>query len=102
MRIEFLAAAQSEFEVAINYYDEQRAGLGGEFAYEIKQALERIRHYPNSWSSLNLRVRRCQVKRFPYSVMYEARSEILIIVAIQHHHQRPEGWRTRISYVIFI
>jgi hypothetical protein len=97
MRIEFLAAAQSEFEVAIDYYDEQRAGLGVEFADEIEQAMERIRHYPSAWSSLGSRVRRCHVNRFPYSVIYEARSEVLIIVAIQHHHKKPESWRARMS-----
>ena len=97
MKTEFLAAAQSEFEEAIDYYDKQRVGLGLEFQGEVQQALDRIRHYPQAWSSLSSRVRRCQVNRFPYSVIYEARSELLIIVAIQHHHQKPKSWRARIE-----
>lgn len=96
MKISFLGAAQSEFDDAIDYYDEQRSGLGFEFAEEVEQALERINHYPEAWSPLSPRVRRCLVNRFPYSVIYEVRSEIIIIVAIQHHHQKPESWRSRV------
>jgi len=96
MKISFLDAAQSEFDDATDYYEEQRSELGFEFAEEVEQALERINHYPEAWSPLSPRVRRCLVNRFPYSVIYELRSEIIIIVAIQHHHQKPESWRSRV------
>lgn len=97
MKLSFLDAAQSEFDDAINYYDQRSLGLGFEFAEEVEQALQRIDHYPKAWSPLSWRVRRCVVNRFPYSVIYEIRSEIIIIVAIQHHHQEPESWRSRIN-----
>jgi plasmid stabilization system protein ParE len=96
MKISFLDAARSELDDAIDYYEERRSGLGFEFAEEVEQALERINHYPEAWSPLSLRVRRCIVNRFPYSVIYENRSEIIIIVAIQHHNQKPESWRSRV------
>ena len=96
MKIDFLDAAKSEFEDAVDYYDEQRFGLGLEFEEELEQALERIDHYPEAWSPLSSRVRRCVLNRFPYSVIYEIRSEIIIIVAIQHHHKEPESWRSRV------
>ena len=96
MKIDFLDAAQSEFADAIAYYDEQRFGLGLEFEEKVAQALERINHYPEAWSALSSRVRRCILNRFPYSVIYEIRSEIIIIVAIQHHHKKPESWRSRV------
>jgi len=97
MKIRVLDAAQSELEDTIDYYDEQRPGLGFEFAEEVEQALERINHYPEAWSPLSPRVRRCLVNRFPYSVIYEVRSELLIIVAIQNHHRKPESWRSRVK-----
>jgi plasmid stabilization system protein ParE len=97
MKISFLDAAQFEFDDTIDYYDEQQPGLGFEFAEEVEQALERINHYPEAWSPLSLRVRRCLVNRFPYSVIYEVRSELLIIVAIQNHHQEPDSWRSRVK-----
>ena len=96
MKIDFLYAAKSEFDDAIDYYDEQRFGLGLEFEEEVEQALERIDHYPEAWSPLSSRVRRCTLNRFPYSVIYEVRSEIIIIIAVQHHHKEPESWRSRV------
>lgn len=96
MNIDFLDAAKSELDDAIDYYDERRFGLGLEFSEELEQALERIDHYPEAWSQLSSRVRRCVLNRFPYSVIYEIRSEIIIIVAIQHHHKEPESWRSRV------
>ena len=64
MKTRFLDAARSELEDTIEYYDEQRPGLGFEFAEAIEQALERIYHYPEAWSLLSPRVRRCLVNRF--------------------------------------
>jgi plasmid stabilization system protein ParE len=96
MKIDFLDAAKSELDDAIDYYDEQRWGLGLELEEELEQALERIDHYPEAWSQLSSRVRRCVLNRFPYSVIYEIRSQIIIIVAIQHHHKEPESWRSRV------
>ncbi|HYN23557.1 MAG TPA: type II toxin-antitoxin system RelE/ParE family toxin [Pyrinomonadaceae bacterium] len=97
MKISFLLPAQTEFEEAMEYYDEQRTGLGIEFSGEVGQALDRISHYPEAWSQLSSRIRRCLVNRFPYSVIYEVRSELLIIIAIQHHHRKPESWRARVT-----
>ncbi|MEP6719519.1 MAG: type II toxin-antitoxin system RelE/ParE family toxin [bacterium] len=95
MKISFLDAAQSELDDAIDYYDETRSGLGLGFAEEVEQ-VKRITHYPEAWAQLSSRVRRCIISRFPYSVIYQSRSEIIVVVAIQHHHQEPESWRTRV------
>jgi len=62
MKIRFLDPAQSEFDEAIDYFEERRSGLGFEFAQEVEQALERIAYYPEAWSPLSLRIRRCVIK----------------------------------------
>jgi ParE toxin of type II toxin-antitoxin system, parDE len=95
MNAKFLAPAQVEVAEIITYYNQQRAGLGREFVLELKQTLTRIRNYPMAWSPLSSRVRRCRVNRFPYSVIYEVRSDALIIAAIQHHNKEPNSWRNR-------
>jgi plasmid stabilization system protein ParE len=97
MKLLYLDAANSEFDEAIAYYNIQSAGLGFEFADEIKEAIERIKNYPEAWTPLSGRVRRCQVHRFPYSVIYQVRAELLIIVAIQRHSRKPENWRNRLT-----
>jgi len=66
MKINFLDAAQSEFENTIDYYDQQRSELGLEFAEEVEQALKRISNYPEAWSPLSPRVRRCLVNSISF------------------------------------
>lgn len=97
MKPNFLDAAQSELDETIDYYEEQRAGLGFEFADEVEEALVRIENYPQAWSPLSLRVRRCLVNRFPYGVIYEVRDERLVVVAIQNLHRAPDSWRSRVN-----
>ena len=97
MKITYLDAADAEFQEAIDYYNEQRAGLGFEFSDDVKEAVTRIRNYPEAWTPLSKRTRRCQVHRFPYSIIYETRSEVIIIVAIQHHRRKPNNWRKRLA-----
>jgi plasmid stabilization system protein ParE len=97
MRVAYLDAADYEIAEATAYYNEERAGLGFEFVDEIKYTIERIKNYPEAWTPLSKRTRRCQVHRFPYSVIYEVRSNFLIIVAIQHNRRKPEDWRARLK-----
>ena len=97
MRATFLTPARAEVREIITYYNQQREGLGLEFAFELKQTLLRMRHYPLAWSPLSERVRRCRINRFPYSVIYEVREDALSIVAIQHHSKEPTIWRKRMT-----
>lgn len=96
MNAKFLTPARAEVREIVAYYNQQREGLGLEFVSELKQTLMRIRHYPLAWSPLSPRVRRCRVNRFPYSVIYEVRQDILLIAAIQHHSKEPNSWRNRL------
>jgi len=95
MKAKFLTPANAEVREIIASYNQQRDGLGAEFAAELKQTLLRMKHYPLAWSPLSDRIRRCRVNRFPYSVIYEVRNDTLIIAAVQHHSRAPTNWRVR-------
>jgi plasmid stabilization system protein ParE len=97
MEIDFLPPAKSEFTEAISYYNAQSEGLGYEFAAELKRTLERIVQYPNAWSKLSIRTRRCRTNRFPYGVIYQVRKETLLIVAVMHLSRGPETWKSRLK-----
>ncbi len=98
MNIDFLAPAEAEFIDAIAYYNHQSEGLGFEFAAEVKRTLERITRYPEAWSMLSKRTRRCRTNRFPYGVIYQVRNETFLIVAIMHLHQHPQSWKLRLKH----
>ena len=96
MEIAFLPPAKDEFTEAISYYNAQSEGLGYEFAAEVKRTLERIVQYPDAWSKLSNRTRRCRTNRFPYGVIYQVRKETLLIVAVMHLSKEPESWKSRL------
>jgi hypothetical protein len=60
MEINFLPPAESELAAAISYYNTQGEALGYEFAAEVKRTLELIVQYPDAWSRLSNRTRRCR------------------------------------------
>jgi plasmid stabilization system protein ParE len=97
MKIDFLAPATAEFKDAIAHYNLQSEGLGFEFAAEVKRTLERIVQYPEAWSPLSNRTRRCRTNRFPYGVIYQIREEDILVVAIMHLSRAPQTWKSRLK-----
>lgn len=97
MKIAFLPPAKTELLEAVAYYNLQSEGLGYEFASEVKRTLWRIAQYPEAWSELSKRTRRCQLNRFPYGVIYQVRQDALLIVAVMHLARDPETWKARLS-----
>ena len=97
MKITFLPPAKDELVEAISYCNAQSEGLGYEFAAEVKRILERVVQHPDAWSPLSTCTRRCRTNRFPYGVIYQAREEILLIVAVMHLGREPETWRSRLK-----
>ncbi|HOX86777.1 MAG TPA: type II toxin-antitoxin system RelE/ParE family toxin [bacterium] len=95
MKLEFLEPAEKELNDAINYYNRLSPGLGFEFALEIKRTLQRILHYPDAWTPLSKRTRRCLTNRFPYGVIYQKRDDKILIIAIMNLRQRPNSWKNR-------
>lgn len=81
MRVRFLAAASEEFSNAVSYYDSQKEDLGDEFADEVWRTISRIVSHPLAWQQLSARTRRCLTRKFPYGVIYLARSDSILIIA---------------------
>lgn len=96
MDIKYVAPAEAELLDAVAYYNSQSEGLGYEFAAEVKRTIERIVQYPDAWTQLSIRTRRCRTNRFPYGVIYQIRSETLLIVAVMHLSRNPQLWQDRI------
>ena len=96
MRIRFLEIAEIELDQAIEYYNYESPGLGDAFLTEALKALDRIGEFPEAWHPLSARTRRCQMRRFPYGIIYQVRQDEILIVAIANLHRRPDYWENRI------
>jgi hypothetical protein len=71
--------------------------LGEEFRDEAWETVRRIKKFPEAWHLLGGSIRRCQMQRFPYGIIYEASGDEIVIIAIAHLHRKPEYWRLRLE-----
>lgn len=88
--------AETEFNAAIDYYEEIEKGLGYDFAVEVYTTLERIIAFPKAWLAVDGEIRRALVRRFPYGILYAEEKDKIYIVAVMHLHRDPEYWKLRI------
>jgi len=97
MRIRFLEIAQIEFDQAIAYYNYESPGLGEEFLTEILNAIGRTGGFPEAWHRLSELTRRCQIRRFPYGIIYQIRDSEILVVAVANLRRRPDYWKDRLK-----
>jgi toxin ParE2 len=93
MQVRFLLPAQYELDEAIDYYNAQVPNLGQAFLLEILASLDRVCLWPDAWHSVSKNTRRCQLKRFPYGIIYSKIDNVILVIAVGHLHRSPEYWR---------
>jgi plasmid stabilization system protein ParE len=89
MNYHFLPDAKAELNNHMDYYENVKPGLGGDFHGKVISALAKIIDNPEMWPKASRRTRRCLTDRFPYSVIYHynEKQEHIAIVAIAHNKQ---------------
>jgi hypothetical protein len=97
LKTRFLPPAHRELREAIRYYNMQRVLLGEEFRDEVWETIQRVQKFPDAWHPFSESIRRCQMNRFPYGLIYSATKNEIIVVAIAHLHRAPDYWRSRVD-----
>ncbi|MGA2400389.1 MAG: type II toxin-antitoxin system RelE/ParE family toxin [Syntrophobacteraceae bacterium] len=95
MTYRFHPEAEAELNDAVDYYEESQEGFGLEFAKEVYAAIESICGFPLAWNPLSQNTRRRLLKRFPYGVVYQPKSDEIIIIAVMQLNREPGYWRHR-------
>jgi toxin ParE2 len=95
LKVRFLPPARRELTDAVSYYNAQRPRLGDEFRDEIWESIKRVQQFPDAWHPLSDAIRRCQLNRFPYGLIYSLSDSEILIIAVAHLHRAPEYWRSR-------
>ena len=62
-----------------------------------RETVRRIKEFPEAWQPLGGSIRRCQIRRFPYGLIYEPSVSEIVIIAVAHLHRKPEYWRLRVE-----
>jgi hypothetical protein len=95
MAIRFLEIAQIEFDETVEYYNSESPGLGDSFLLEALNTIEQIRLFPKAWHPFSNLTRRCQLRRFPYGIIYQIVDTDILIVAVANLHRKPDYWQDR-------
>lgn len=97
MRVRFEECAKLEFDDARAWYRAIRPALDRSFSQEVRAATRRMAHMPLMYPLEMGDIRRCVLTQFPYTLRYAVRGDLIIIVAVSHHHRAPDYWVDRIS-----
>lgn len=95
MRIVFRPEAKTEALAAQDWYESRALGLGLEFARALEVAVASSQRNPEAFGLVEGECRRILLRKFPFSLIYRAGSEELLIVAVLHHRREPLALVTR-------
>lgn len=92
-RLRLNEAVVSDLRVAIDWYEQQRPGLGEEFWADFDDACFHILCFPEGYSVKFLEFRQCPLNRFPYVVVYEIIGNEIVVFSVFHTSRDPEVLR---------
>ena len=88
--------AETELVEATSYYSrEANSALGAAFLGEFNRSIDLLRARPGLGARWRGQLRRLPLRRFPYSIVYQASEARLWVVAVAHQSRRPGYWRAR-------
>ncbi len=93
MKYFFHPAALQEYSESVKYYSEISPSLASAFVAQIENGINQILLYPQAWQPIEEDVRRCLIKRFPYTI---EDNNSVIIQAVMHLSRNPGYWKARI------
>lgn len=84
-------SASRDLRSATKRYREHGQDIAADFVRAVDDAIARIVAAPQRWP-LKDRWRRYYLKRFPFTIAYRERGEVIEIGAVAHQKRRPDYW----------
>lgn len=96
MKVRELTVALAELEEAIEHYRAIDVRLAARLLDEVDAGKQAIQRFPNAWKRLPGGARAFPLRRFPYSILYVATDDEILIVAYAHQSREPRYWEARL------
>lgn len=96
MKVRELTVALAELDEAIEHYRAIDVHLAARLLDEVDAGKRAITRFPNAWKRLPSGVRAFPLRRFPYTLLYMAEREEILIVAYAHQSREPRYWEGRL------
>jgi len=94
-KVIFHPEARDELRAGVPFYRGESLRLGADFAAEVRSVVQRISEMPLAGSPSEAGTRRALLRRFPYTIVYSVKSDLVEILAVMHQRRKPQYWRRR-------
>lgn len=92
MRVTFNSLAERELNDAIQYYENEQAGLGAALLAEVRRSTNAIVEYPEASPIVLGVVRRRLCQRFPYALLDSRSNDAIRVLAVMNLKRHPSYW----------
>lgn len=89
--------ALAEFEEAVDHYLELSPEVASRFVDAFEAAVDFARENPQAVVRVRGHVRRWNLSRFPYALIFRRVDDVLEIIAVMHARREPEYWKYRLG-----
>lgn len=96
MNVRELSVALAELDEALEHYRAIDARLAMGLLNDIDAAKQAIRRFPQAWKPFPSGMRGFPLRRFPYTIIYQASDDEILIVAYAHQRRYPAYWKERV------
>ena len=91
-RVSFHQLAERELNDAALYYERESPGLGIKFLEEIEHYVNGIVTNPETGQKVRGNVRRRNLWKFPYGILYSVKGDAIRVLAIMNLKRKPNYW----------
>lgn len=81
----------------LRYYRGVSERLPEEFRTELRSTIDRIASNPLRYTIVGDGVRRANLHRFPFNVLYEIQNDTVRVLVIRHHKRDPQFGLDRLN-----
>ena len=83
---------QRDLAAGLDWYEQQRRGLGDEFVAAIRSTLRNVELHPQIFVSVHGDVRRAIIPRFPFAIFYLVEPRRIVVLRVLHTARDPKLW----------
>jgi len=98
MNLQFHQEALREYDKAMLWYAKRSLSAPFNFEAEVDSVVERIFANPLAFPMVYRSKRKAVLKRFPFYLIFETRSDAVIVFAVAHSKRKATYWRNRRVY----
>ena len=88
--------AETDIRDTRDAYESIRPGLGDQFAFRVRQVLERIEAMPELYGVVWQDVRAARLRQFRHVVYYVAFADRVEVLAVMHGARDAPAWQARV------